>query len=205
MNDKQKAICRELIALSYEHGFGSSYPLQPIADKLGITDVLYDNNTNTGLLWDLGPHGEGLLMIDHRGQSASVVRDTIMLLENWSRETSANPDAEITNADEEVVEAIIPRRVMIVNWAPAERAIDKARTSVEEMGADPLLTEAVDLINQAQEKVAAFVDRGGAPVANPQSWAWMKMWLEAYDKAHGTTLESDVLAWCAKQPFPNVS
>lgn len=61
----QKKVLRELLVQAIEHGFGCSYPLKPIADKLGITEPLYDNNTNTGLLWEYGPHGSGL--IDARG------------------------------------------------------------------------------------------------------------------------------------------
>jgi hypothetical protein len=79
----QKRICRELIQLSIEHGFGSLYPLAPIAEKLGITEVLYDNETNTGILWDLGPHGQGLLYIPHTGDCASVDYDTHQMLANW--------------------------------------------------------------------------------------------------------------------------
>lgn len=61
----QKQALRELLAQAVDHGFGSSYSLKSIADKLGITEPLYDNNTNTGLLWEFGPHGSGL--IDARG------------------------------------------------------------------------------------------------------------------------------------------
>jgi len=61
----QKRALRALLAQAISHGFGSYYPLAPIAEKLGITEPLYDNNTNTGLLWEFGPHGSGL--IDARG------------------------------------------------------------------------------------------------------------------------------------------
>ena len=83
MSPEQKSICRELLKMSYEHGFGSGYYLAPIAEKLGITEVLYDNNTNTGILWELGPHGEGLLFISPDGESACVNMDTRGLLEHW--------------------------------------------------------------------------------------------------------------------------
>lgn len=83
MSPEQKAVCKELLRMSYENGFGCAYPLAPIAKKLGITEVLYDNNTNTGILWELGPHGEGLLFIRHTGESASVSMDTRELLEHW--------------------------------------------------------------------------------------------------------------------------
>ena len=70
----QKKVLRELLAQAIEHGFGSSYPLKPIADKLGITEPLYDNNTNTGLLWEFGPHGSGDIYarVDWPEASASI-------------------------------------------------------------------------------------------------------------------------------------
>lgn len=43
--------------------------------------------------------------------------------------------------------------------SPAEKAIREARLAVEDMGADLLLTDAVVLLSQAQDKVADFVDR----------------------------------------------
>ena len=72
MTPQQKAICRELLALAYKAGFGCYYPLAPIAAKLGIKRRLYDNNTNTGLLWNLGKHGSGLLDITTDGTAACV-------------------------------------------------------------------------------------------------------------------------------------
>lgn len=61
----QKRVLRELLRESIDHGFGCSHSLAAIAKKLGIDEPLYDNNTNTGLLWEFGPHGSGL--IDARG------------------------------------------------------------------------------------------------------------------------------------------
>lgn len=48
-------------------------------------------------------------------------------------------------------------------WVPAEHAIREAIMAVEAMGADVRLTEAVNLLSAAKEKVADFVDgvRGG--------------------------------------------
>lgn len=51
-----------------------------------------------------------------------------------------------------------PRRHRIDQNTPAELAIRKAMDAVEEAGADPLLTDAVGLLDQAREKVADFVD-----------------------------------------------
>ena len=84
MTENQKAICRELLELSYGNGF-NSYPLKPIAAKLGITDILYDKNTETGILWELGAFGSGVIAVtdNGRGLYAGVMRDTHEQLEAW--------------------------------------------------------------------------------------------------------------------------
>ena len=55
----------------------------------------------------------------------------------------------------------IPRRSRIDLMTPAEVAIRNARLAVEEAGCDVLLTDAVNLLHQAQDKVANYVDRVG--------------------------------------------
>ena len=55
----------------------------------------------------------------------------------------------------------LPRRIRMDLWTPAERAIYDAVQAVEAMPADVQLTDAVNLLTQAQRKVADFVD--GAP------------------------------------------
>ena len=52
----------------------------------------------------------------------------------------------------------IPRRARIDLYTPAEAAIRAALIVVESVGAHPLLTDAVILLGQAQEKVADFVE-----------------------------------------------
>lgn len=52
----------------------------------------------------------------------------------------------------------IPRRSKVLEWTPAEKAINDAVQAVETMPADVRLTEAVCLLSQAQNKVADFVD-----------------------------------------------
>lgn len=52
----------------------------------------------------------------------------------------------------------IPRRAQLELNTPAELAIRSAIQAVEEVGADPLLTDAVILLGQAREKVADYVD-----------------------------------------------
>lgn len=83
MTPQQKAVCRELLALSYEGGFGARYPLAPIAAKLKIKRKLYDNNTNTGVLWDLGKHGKGYLDIANDGSSAGVLMENRGMLARY--------------------------------------------------------------------------------------------------------------------------
>ena len=51
-----------------------------------------------------------------------------------------------------------PRRNDVNRQVFAEREITAAMASVENMGSNPLLTEAVQLLQQAQSKVADFVD-----------------------------------------------
>ncbi|RRJ96815.1 hypothetical protein Ga0100231_023905 [Opitutaceae bacterium TAV4] len=83
MTPIQKKICCDLLAQCVEHGFGSSHSLKPIAQKHGLTvKEIYDNETNTGILWDLGPHGQGL--IDVRNDSATVYYETHDMLAHWS-------------------------------------------------------------------------------------------------------------------------
>lgn len=52
----------------------------------------------------------------------------------------------------------IPRRNRMDQWCPAEHAIQEAINRVEEAGAHPLLTDAVNLLVQAKSKVADFVE-----------------------------------------------
>lgn len=51
-----------------------------------------------------------------------------------------------------------PRRCKIDEFCAAETAIREAKLAVEAMGADVRLTDAIILLNQAQDKVADFVD-----------------------------------------------
>lgn len=51
------------------------------------------------------------------------------------------------------------RRRDLHRMMPAERAIRDAIIAVEKMGADTLLTDAVVLLSQAQERVADYIDK----------------------------------------------
>jgi len=55
-------------------------------------------------------------------------------------------------------EAAVPRRIDMLRWTPAERAIYEAIQAVEALPPDVRLTDAVILLGQAQTKVADFVD-----------------------------------------------
>ena len=55
-------------------------------------------------------------------------------------------------------ETEIPRRIDLLRFTPAEKAIYDAVQEVEKVGAHPLLTDAVILLGQAREKVADYVD-----------------------------------------------
>jgi hypothetical protein len=59
----------------------------------------------------------------------------------------------------------IPRRADVTLNAPAEIAIRAAIYTVELLGADPLLTEAVVLLGQAKDKVSDYLDRPPKPKA----------------------------------------
>jgi len=52
----------------------------------------------------------------------------------------------------------IPRRDRMDLYTPAEKAIRKAMEAVEGAGAHPLLTDAINLLSQAHDKVADFVE-----------------------------------------------
>ncbi len=52
----------------------------------------------------------------------------------------------------------IPRRCYRQKWTPAEKAIKDAVEAVEIVGAHPLLTEAVILLQKAFDKLADYTD-----------------------------------------------
>ena len=83
MNPQQKAICKELLQKSIHHGFNCRYPLAPIAEKLGIREELYNNKTHSGLIWELGAHGQGLLDIHPNGESAGIEWENHETVEHW--------------------------------------------------------------------------------------------------------------------------
>jgi hypothetical protein len=77
----QALIVRDLLDLCIENGFGSHYSLGPIADKHNINEVLYDNSTNTGILWELGRHGSGIISIDNDGETAGIQWECATIVE----------------------------------------------------------------------------------------------------------------------------
>lgn len=52
----------------------------------------------------------------------------------------------------------VPRRNIISEQHPAELAIGIAMDKIENAGADPLLTDAIFLLQQAKDKVSDFID-----------------------------------------------
>lgn len=52
----------------------------------------------------------------------------------------------------------IPRRCDVLQLTPAEQKIREAIIAVEEVGAHPLLTQAVMLLDRAKNLVGDFVD-----------------------------------------------
>lgn len=52
----------------------------------------------------------------------------------------------------------IPRRAIVEKFSKGEKAIYDAIHTVEDMGADERLTDAVILLQRAQDKVADFID-----------------------------------------------
>lgn len=63
----------------------------------------------------------------------------------------------------------IPRRVDMLRWCDAEKAIQTATDVVEQMPADPALTDAVVLLAQARGRVADYVDALAAKGQEPLS------------------------------------
>lgn len=51
-----------------------------------------------------------------------------------------------------------PRRNRVDLYTPTERVIWQAMLAVEMAGAHPLLTEAINLLEQAKERVADYVE-----------------------------------------------
>lgn len=84
MTDEQKAVAHYLLRQSYAHGFGVAYPLGSIASDMGVTIAdIYDEDTETGFMWEYGPFGDVGLIEGRRG-SLAVVAECRGLLETWS-------------------------------------------------------------------------------------------------------------------------
>lgn len=60
-----------------------------------------------------------------------------------------------------------PRNASVPAWVPAERMIARVIDTVERLGADPLLTDAVILLGDAQRRVAEYIDRQLQAKGNP--------------------------------------
>jgi methionine synthase I (cobalamin-dependent) len=82
----------------------------------------------------------------------------------------------------------IPRRMRVDMYTPAELAIREAILAVETAGADPLLTDAVVLLDQAKAKVADFVD-GVKRHDHESAWVVELGWTESGMSYWGKTIE----------------
>lgn len=97
----------------------------------------------------------------------------------------------------------IPRRAMLEQFTPAERAIYDAVALVEEMGADVRLTKAVVLLGQARDAVADFVDNVPAKptaadqhvVTRAQLVEWLKSALHYSDPTDLQRLVRSIRDW----------
>lgn len=92
-----------------------------------------------------------------------------------------------------------PRRSRLDLQTPAEAAIRHAIDAVEAAGGDPRLTDAVNLLTAAREKVADFVDgTGGAAAEQPPTrhpsieavlqfftWSHLPLHLQAVSRPFG--------------------
>lgn len=55
----------------------------------------------------------------------------------------------------------VPRKNNLETMVPAEKAIFAAAQEVEKLPPSPLLTDAINLLHQARDKVAEYVDNFG--------------------------------------------
>ncbi len=91
MNDLQKAVCRALLRLSYEQGFGL-FPVPLLREKVpNLPDGdLWDECEQKGELWPFHPaaRGElaGLLTFSGQGEAGGigVCLETKEMIEHWS-------------------------------------------------------------------------------------------------------------------------
>lgn len=87
MNPIQKSLIQQLLRHAYSNGFDSKLPLAPMADDMGVSvEALYDEESESGELWEYGPNGNGALDITNNGHGtyAGVNIDFRDLLANWS-------------------------------------------------------------------------------------------------------------------------
>jgi hypothetical protein len=93
-------------------------------------------------------------LLTHWNQRGAVMRELaneVMRLREWNKQ-KAQGEIKMQTVND------IPRRIRMDCWTPAERAIAAAMQAVEESGCHPLLTDAVELLAQARNKVADFVE-----------------------------------------------
>lgn len=86
MTQEQKSFCAALLEKSRQHG-QVYFPVQPIADAIGITEPMFDGANGEGVLYEISQFGNGYIyIIDNNGEvSAQVTEETRDMLELWCR------------------------------------------------------------------------------------------------------------------------
>lgn len=99
----------------------------------------------------------------------------------------------------------IPRRAQLELNTPAELAIRGAIQAVEEVGVDPLLTDAVVLLGLAREKVADYTDGPDLAAINNITYTLAsQIWSAQADlEGHGIEKPFDKLPESTRETYIN--
>jgi hypothetical protein len=85
MSPEAAKVIRKLLELSYANGFDSFYRTETLAEAINKPrEYVLNTDTETGLLWEYGPLGKGMLAFSHDGDAVSVPVDSLGLLSHWS-------------------------------------------------------------------------------------------------------------------------
>jgi hypothetical protein len=102
MHEKAKLVIRELLRLSYAKGFGCLFNLAEIAADYGVTELLYREETEEGILFEYGPYGHELLDVQDHGDGsihAGVNLEMKETAEHWSNFTHHRMDPKVSDRD----------------------------------------------------------------------------------------------------------
>lgn len=154
MTEIQKQLLHTLLSLSKDHGVGTFFRIGLIADQNNVLPKeVYDNDTNTGHLWEFGQHGKGWL--NYTDGAIAICVDTHGLL---CRELQSEMSQALT-ADMVEAEALHSKMVDILN-----------RTAVALKGPEPELTrwswhDLPEEVEKLKAKLAAA--QGGTDCKKP--------------------------------------